>query len=188
MQCFFKAAQKLDGKSCGCPRIRLEWMYWKRNDGLRYWFFLCHTHRYWHGEHCCALCRLLTELCIRMRGTNLLTSDFNPLPLLFQGGAGGLLNKRAGPDALHQHWRRLLLPAPVHRLHPGHAGLPPQGGGQAAGLLQRGQGGCRHTDVKRPVCGSGRGRWCHPTNVGRRAQQCLLFYLQQHNMNRTVAE
>lgn len=134
---------------------------------LRYWFFFffcpsatpsINMHRYRHGEHCCApLCRLLTEPCIRCEA---LTSwPPTSTPSLFcshlslcSGGAGGLLHKREGPDALHQHRRRLLLPAPVHRLHPGHAHLPPQGGGQAAGLLQRGQGGCGRARLSRLTC------------------------------------
>lgn len=66
-------------------------------------FFLSLSmHRYQHREHCCAL-RRLTELRIHMCRINLLTSDLNPFCLLFQGGAGGLLHKREGPDALHQH-------------------------------------------------------------------------------------
>lgn len=59
------------------------------------------------------------------------------------GGAGGVVCKRAGSDAVHQHGRGLVLPATVHLLRTRDAHLPPQGGGQAPGLLQGGQGGYR---------------------------------------------
>lgn len=61
------------------------------------------------------------------------------------GGAGRLVHKWTGSDAVHQHWWRLLLSATVHGLHPWHNHLPPQRRRQAPRLLQRGQGGCQST-------------------------------------------
>lgn len=130
-----------------------------------------------------------------LRGINLLTFDLNPLSLLFrpsllQGGAGGLLHKREGPDALHQHRRRLLFPAPVHHLHPGHAGLPPQGGGQAAGLLQRGQGGCHRANlgIVKWFCGCGRCRWCAPQTCAVKLGKLVTLHQQNMTLSRKLIQ
>lgn len=79
-----------------------------------------------------------------------LPSDlYFPLPsrlsASFSGGAGGVVDKWTGSDAVHQHRRGLLFPATVHRLHPRDTHLPPQGRRQAPGLLQGGQGGYHST-------------------------------------------
>ncbi len=77
-----------------------------------------------------------------------LTSVFFPSSSL-SGSAGRFIHKWKGSDAVYQHRRRLLFPATVHLLHPGHTHLPPQGRRQAPGLLQGGQGGYHSRNMKR---------------------------------------
>lgn len=60
--------------------------------------------------------------------------------LSLSGRTCRFIHKWTRSDAVYQHWWRFFLPEAVHLFHPRHCHLPPQGRGQAPGVLQGGTG------------------------------------------------